>query len=59
MNKTSNEIAEVPESVKKPSSNIIISDIVTREYGYNPKVDEVNKMLEEICGKKGIPLTQN
>ena len=63
LNKTSNEIAEeivnLAESVKKTSSNILISDIVTREDGYKTKADEVNKILEEICGKKGIPLIQN
>ena len=59
LNKTRNEIVEaianLAESVKrKPSSNIVISDILTREDGYKAKVDEVNKTLEEICGKKGI-----
>ena len=44
---------------KKFSSNIVISDIVTREDGYKTKADEVNKILEEICGKKGIPLIRN
>ena len=53
LNKTSNEIAEeianISESVeKKPSRNIVISDIVTREDGYETKADEVNKILEEI-----------
>ena len=60
LNKASNEIAEkianLAESVKKPSSNILFSDIVTREDGYKTKVDEVNKILEEISGKKGMPL---
>ena len=63
MNKTSNEKAEeiinLAETVKKNSSNIVISDIVTREDGYKTKVDEVNKILEEICGKKCIPLIRN
>ena len=63
LNKTSNEIAEeivnLTKSVKQPSSNIIISDIVTREDGYKTKADEVNKILGEICGKKGIPLIRN
>ena len=63
MNKTSNEIAaeivNLSESVKKPSSNILISDIVNREGGYKTKADEVNKILEEICGKKGVPLIRN
>ena len=63
LNKTSNEIVEeivnLTESVKKSSSNIVISDIVTREDGYKTKADEVNKILEEICGKKGIPLIRN
>ena len=62
-NKTSNEIAKeivnLAESVKKPSSNIVNSDIVTGEDGYKTKADEVNKILEEICGKKGIPLIRN
>ena len=56
LNKTSNEIAEeivnLAESVKKPSSSIVISDFVTREDGYKTKADEVNKILEEICDKK-------
>ena len=55
LKKTSNEIAEeivnLAESVKKPSSNIVISDIVTGEDGYKTKAEEVNKILEEICGK--------
>ena len=52
LEKASNEIAEeivnLAESVKKPSSNIVISDIVTREDGY-----------KKVCGKKGIPLIEN
>ena len=63
MNKTSNEIAKeianLAESAKKTSSNIVVSDIVTLEDGYKTKADEVNKILEEICGKKGIPLIRN
>ena len=63
LNKTSNEIAEeivnFAESVKKPSSSIVISDIVTREDGYKTKADEVNKILEEICDTKSIPLIRN
>ena len=63
LNKTSNEIAEeivnLAESVKKPSSSIVISDIVTREDGYKTKADQVNKILEEICGKEVISLIQN
>ena len=63
MNKNSSEKAEeiinLAETVKKNSSNIVISDIVTREDGYKTKADEVNKILEEICGKKGIPLIRN
>ena len=63
LNKTSNEIAEeivnLSESAKKPSSNIVISDIVTPEDSYKTKADEVNKILEEICDKKGIPLIRN
>ena len=63
LNKTSNEIVEeivnLTESVKKSSSNFVISDIVTREDGYKTKTDEANKILEEICGKKDIPLIRN
>ena len=63
LNKASNEIAEkianLAKSVKKPSSNILFSDIVTREDGYKTKVDEVNKILEELSGKKGMPLIRN
>ena len=63
LNKNSNEIAEeivnLAESVKKPSSSIVISDIVTREDGYKTKADEVNKILEEICDTKSIPLIRN
>ena len=63
LNKTSDETAEeivnLAESVKKTSSNIAISDIVTGEDGYKTKADEVNKILGEICGKKGIPLIRN
>ena len=63
LNKTSNEIAEeivnLAESVKKPSSSTVISDIVTREDGYKTKADEVNKILEEICDKKSMPLIRN
>ena len=63
LNKTCNEIAEeivnLVESVKKPSSNILIPNIVTRQDGYKIKADEVNKILEEMCGKKGIPLIRN
>ena len=54
LKKTSNEIAEeivnLAGSVKKTSSNIVISNIVTREDDNKTKVDEVNKILEEICG---------
>ena len=32
---------------------------MTREDGYKTKADEVNKILEEVCGKKGIPLIRN
>ena len=28
-------------------------------HAYKTKADEVNKILEEICGKKGIPLIWN
>ena len=46
LNKSSNEIAEeivnLAESLKKPSSNTVISDIVIREDGYKTKADEVN-----------------
>ena len=63
LNKTSNKIAEeivnLAESVKKPSSNTVISDIINREGGYKTKADEVNKILEEICGKKGVSLIRN
>ena len=63
LNKASNKIAEeilnLAKSVKKTSSNIVISSIVTREDDCKTKVDKVNKMLEEICGKKGIPLIRN
>ena len=63
LNKTSNEIAEeivnLAESVKKPSSSTVISDIVTREDGYKTTADEVNKILEEICDKKSMPLIRN
>ena len=63
LNKTSNKIAEeivnLAESVKKPSSNIVIWDIVTREDGYKTNADEVNKILQEICGKNGIPSIRN
>ena len=63
LNKASNKIAQeilnFAKSVKKTSSNIVISSIVTREDDYKTKVDKVNKMLEEICGKKGIPLIRN
>ena len=62
-NKNSNEIAEEivnsAESVKKTSSNIVISDVVTREDGYISKADEVNKILEKICGKKCTTLIRN
>ena len=44
---------------KLESTNIVISDIVTREDGYKSKADEANKILEEICSKKGIPLIRN
>ena len=46
LNKTCNEIAEeivnLAESVKKPSSNILVPNIITREDGYKIKADEVN-----------------
>ena len=44
---------------KNPAQNIVVSDIVTHEDGYKTKVDEVNKILEEIFGKKGTPLIRN
>ena len=64
LNKTSNEIAQeivnlVETGKKKPSSNIIISNIVTPKDDYKTNANEVNKILEEICGKKGIPLIWN
>ena len=63
MNKAINEIAEeianIAESLKKPSSNTVISDIVIREDGYKTKADEVNEILEEMCGKNVIPLIRN
>ena len=56
LNKTNNERAEeivnLAESVKKISTNTVISDIVTREDDYKTKADEGNKILDEICGKK-------
>ena len=61
-NKTSNEIVRIinlVDSVKKVSSNIVISSIVTREDDYKTKANELNKILEEICGKKGVPLIRN
>ena len=48
----------IAESVKN-SSNIVILNAATREDGYKTKVDGVNKILQEICGKKGIPLIQH
>ena len=36
-NETAEEIVNLAESVKKPRSNIVISDIVTREDGYKTK----------------------
>ena len=45
--------------MKKPSTNIVISDIINREDGYKTKADEVNKILEEIFDKKSIPLIRN
>ena len=63
LNKNSNEIAEeivnFAESMKKPSSNIVISDVVTCEDGYISKADEVNKILGKICGKKCTTLIRN
>ena len=38
-NETAEEIVHLAESVKKPRSNIVISDIVTREDGYKTKDD--------------------
>ena len=58
-NKKAEEIVNLAKSVKKPSSNIVISDIITRKDGHKTKADEVNKILEEICGKKDIPLIRN
>ena len=43
---------------KRNSSNIVISNMVTREDDCKTKVDEVNRILEEI-GKKGILLIRN
>ena len=59
INEIAEEIANIAESLKKPSSNTVISDIVIREDGYKTKADEVNEMLEEMCGKNGIPLIRN
>ena len=50
---------KLAESAKKNSSNIVISSLVTREDDYKTKADEVNKTLQEIFGKKGIPLIRN
>lgn len=43
---------------KRNSSNIVISNMITREDDCKTKADEVNKILEEI-GKKGITLIRN
>ena len=63
LNKTSNEIVEeilnFAESVAKSSSNIIISNIITREDDYKNKAHEVNKILKEMCGTERIPLIRN
>ena len=42
INEIAEEIANIAESLKKPSSNTVISDIVIREDGYKTKADEVN-----------------
>ena len=59
INEIAEEIANIAESLKKPSSNTVISDIVIREDGYKTKADEVNEILEEMCGKNVIPLIRN
>ena len=47
------------KSVKTSSSNIVISNIVTREVDENSKADEVNEILEEMCREKVISLIRN
>ena len=47
------------KSVKTNSSNIVISNIVTREVDENSKADEVNEILEEMCREKFISLIRN
>ena len=47
------------KSVKANSSNIVISNIVTREVDENSKADEVNEILEEVCREKVISLIRN
>ena len=47
------------KSVKANSSNIVISNIVTREVDENSKADEVNEILEEMCREKVISLIRN
>ena len=47
------------KSVKTNSSNIVISNIVTREVDENSKADEVNEILEEMCREKVISLIRN
>ena len=54
-----------PQSVRKQTNKQTKNkktkknNIVTREDDYKTKTDEVNKILEEICGQKGIPLIRN
>ena len=69
LNKTSNKIAEEIVTIAESAKKKQLKRFNFRHrnpfkhcnfrHGYKTKADEVNKILEEICGKKGIPLIRN
>ena len=56
LNKISEEIITLAESMKTENNKIIVSSIICLADSFREKVDEVNAHLEEICAEKDIAI---
>ena len=46
-------------TLNKDLHDVTISNIITRKYIWNSKVDDVNKYLAELCKKNNVFLLDN